>query len=638
MCGIAGWIGVMEDPGGLSRRLAQALRHRGPDAHGEKLFAQAGLVHTRLSILDLSPAGAQPMCNEDESVWVAFNGEIYNHHELRDWLQGKGHRFRGRSDTEILPHLYEEEGADFVHRLRGMFAFAMYDARRGALVLARDRFGIKPLFYTLESGRLAFASEINALREVPGVDWGIDRQAVYDYAALLCVPAPLTLYRGVAALEPGQVLEARMNGRDVSRGVKRYHQFRIVEDGQVGSSEAAGRGEELIERAVKSQLESDVPLGCLLSGGIDSSLVSAAAQKAISSRLHTYNVKFSDIEYDETWAAQAVARHIGSEHQTLNMPASGGSWNDIVSLLWQCGQPFADTSLFAVHAVCREMRKQVTVALSGDGGDEAFGGYDSDWKIQSIARWQVAPGPVMRFGARVLDIPAALGLIPRRYSRQLRMFSDRDDVETVTSLLTWLTNQEHFDLCRDKDLLPVRRHYEPQWQNSLRKGHSRAERLFALVTEANVRLILPSDFLFKVDTASMKVALEVRVPMLDEDLFDFGLSLPPSYKVRGRTCKLLPREIARRQLPAEVAQKKKMGFGVPVDRWVTEDFRRRLGEALTGPACDLPEYFDPAVYAPWVRSFVEQKPDPALSRMDVYQRVIMLLALQLFLRPSLAGE
>ena len=635
MCGIAGWIGVVVDPGGLAQRLAQALRHRGPDAHGDKLFGQAGLVHTRLSILDLSPAGAQPMCNEDGTVWVAFNGEIYNHHEIRQWLESKGHRFRGHSDTEILPHLYEEEGADFVHRLRGMFAFAVYDARKGTLVLARDRFGIKPLFYTLEPGRLAFASEINALRQVPGVDFGIDRQAVYDYASLLCIPAPLTLYRGVAALEPGQVLEARIQGQELSRNVKRYHQFRIAQDGGVGRSDALERGEELIAQAVKSQLESDVPLGCLLSGGIDSSLISAAAQKAISSRLHTYNVKFSDPQYDETWAAQAVARHIGSDHQTLTMPASGGSWDEVVSLLRQCGQPFADTSLFAVHAVCQEMRKQVTVALSGDGGDEAFGGYYSHWKILSVARWQRAPSPVMRLGAGILDIPAALGLIPRRYPEQLRMFSDQDEVETAMSLMTWLSDREHSGLCRDQGMLPIRRHFERKWENSQRAGGSHAQRLFALVTEANVRLILPSDFLFKVDTASMKVALEVRVPMLDEDLFDFGLSLPPSYKVSGRNCKLLLREIARRQLPAAVSRKKKMGFGIPVDRWVTQDFRPRLREVLLGPGCDLPEYFDPAVYTPWVRSFVEQTPHPTLSRGNVYQRVIMLLSLQLFLRASL---
>jgi asparagine synthase (glutamine-hydrolysing) len=635
MCGIAGWIGRIEYAPGVAQRLAEALRHRGPDAFGVRLFDQAALVHTRLSILDLSPAGAQPMGNEDGTVWVAFNGEIYNHHEIRQWLETKGHRFRGHSDTEILPHLYEEEGADFVHRLRGMFAFAVYDARKGTLLLARDRFGIKPLFYTLEPGRLAFASEINALRQVPDVDFGIDRQAVYDYASMLCIPAPLTLYRGVAALEPGQVLEARMNGPEVSRGVKRYHQFRIVEDDGVQPSAEVERGEELIAQAVKSQLESDVPLGCLLSGGIDSSLVSAAAQKAISSRLHTYNVKFPDPEYDETWAAQAVARHIGSEHQTLDMPASGGGWEEITSLLRQCGQPFADTSLFAVHAVCREMRKQVTVALSGDGGDEAFGGYNAHWNSLRVARWQLAPSPLLRLGAGVLDIPAALGWIPRRYPERLRMFCDRDDVATAMSLLSWLSDQEHSDLCRDQNMLPVRRHFEPKWENIQPKGHSRAKRLFSLVTEANVRLILPSDFLAKVDTASMKVALEVRVPMLDEDLFDFGLSLPLSYKVKGRNCKLLLRQIAQRQLPAEVSRKKKMGFGIPVDRWVTEDFRHRLREAVLGPGSDLPEYFDPAVYSPWVRSFLEQTPHPTLSRGNVYQRVIMLLALQLFLRPSL---
>ena len=639
MCGIAGWIGFVEDPGGLSRRLAQALRHRGPDAHGVRLFGQAGLVHTRLSILDLSPAGAQPMCNEDESIWVAFNGEIYNHHPLRAELESKGHKFRGRSDTEILPHLYEEEGADFIHRLRGMFALAIYDTKNHRLVLARDRFGIKPLFYTLESHRLAAASEINALREVEGVDFRVNRQAVYDYAALLYVPAPLTLYGGVAALEPGQVLVAQWRqGGEVTRTVRRYHQFQIVEEPQERMEAAADRGEELIVQAVRSQLESDVPLGCLLSGGIDSSLVSAAAQRAIPGRLHTYNVQFPGKEYDETWAAQAVAGHIGSEHRTLNMPPSGGGWEEITSLLRQCGQPFADTSLFAVHAVCREMRKQVTVALSGDGGDEAFGGYYFHWKVKGIARWQAAGPAVIHSAAGLARILSKLRVVRGDFLSYLPAFAGADDAATVQGLMVGLDDLELALLCRDRDLLPIRRHFERQWEHRLPAGADRSQRLFALATEANTRLVLPNDFLFKVDTASMKVALEVRVPMLDEDLFDFGLSLPPSCKVRGRNCKLLLREIARRQLPEDVSRKKKMGFAIPVDRWVTEGFRGRLREALLGPACGLPEYFDPAVYTPWVRCFVEQTPHPTVARGNIYARVIMLLALHLFLGASPAGK
>jgi asparagine synthase (glutamine-hydrolysing) len=345
-------------------------------------------------------------------------------------------------------------------------------------------------------------------------------------------------------------------------------------------------------------------------------------------------VQFSDKQYDETWAAQAVARHIGSEHKTLSMPASGGEWGEITSLLRQCGQPFSDTSLFAVHAVCREMRKEVTVALSGDGGDEAFGGYYFHWKLKSIARWQAAGPAAIHSAAWLARTLSKMRLLRRGALSYLPGFAGGDDVAAVQGLLVWVDDLELRLLCRDRGLLPVRRHFERQWEHRLPASADRPQRLFALATEANTRLILPNDFLFKVDTASMKVALEVRVPMLDEDLFDFGLSLPPSYKVRGRTCKLVLREIARRQLPAEVSRKKKMGFAIPVDRWVTEDFRRRLREALLGPACDLPEYFDPAVYTPWVRSFVEQQPHPTLSRMNVYQRVIMLLALQVFLRPS----
>lgn len=638
MCGIAGWIGVIEDSSGLSQRFAQALRHRGPDAHGDKLFGQAGLVHTRLSILDLSPAGAQPMCNEDGSIWVVFNGEIYNHHALRDELESKGHKFRGRSDTEILPHLYEQEGTDFARRLRGMFAIAIYDTKNQKLVLVRDRFGIKPLFYTLEPHRLVFASEINALREVKDLDFRINRQAVHDYASLSFIPAPMTLYRDVAALEPGQILVGEVRSGQVVQDVRNYHKFSIVQEQGTGFEQAVEQAESLVAQGVKSQLESDVPLGCLLSGGIDSSLVSAAAQKAISGKLHTYNVQFPDKQYDETWAAQAVARHIGSEHKTLSMPAGGGEWGEITSLLRQCGQPFSDTSIFAVHAVCREMRKQVTVTLSGDGGDEAFGGYYFHWKLKNIVRWQAAGSAAIHSAAWLARTLSRTGILRVGALAYLPGFAGADDTATVQGLMVGLDDFELRLLCRDRDLLPVRRHFERQWEHRLPAGANRVQRLFALATEASTRLILPNDYLFKVDTASMKVALEVRVPMLDEDLFDLGLSLPPSYKVRGRTCKLLLREVARRQLPEEVSRKKKMGFSIPMDRWVTEDFRQRLREALLGPSCDLPEYFDPTVYTPWIRSFVEQQPHPTLSRSNVYQRVIMLLALQLFLRPSLVGQ
>src|SRR3989475_5629397 len=263
MCGIAGWLGASADGKDSAVRMVRALRHRGPDANGIKSWPQATLVHTRLSIIDLTPAGAQPMANEDGTVWTVFNGEIYNHRELRRNLEKQGHVFRGHSDTEVLPHLYEEEGLDFVKKLRGMFALAIYDTRRHVLMLARDRFGIKPLFYAPSKGRLAFASEIRTLLELPAIDTRPDRQAIYDFAALFYIPAPATFYAGIQTLQPGEMLEARLSHDKISWEARTYHRWSTNPNPALTLAQAADQAETLLTAAVGRQMESDVPLGTL---------------------------------------------------------------------------------------------------------------------------------------------------------------------------------------------------------------------------------------------------------------------------------------------------------------------------------------------------------------------------------------
>lgn len=636
MCGIAGWLGPLPDGERHAQRMAHLLRHRGPDDHATRTFTGAGLVHTRLSIIDLNETGRQPMSNEDASVWVVFNGELYNHRELRRDLERRGHRFRGHSDTEILPHLYEDEGRGFLNRLRGMFALAIYDARARTLLLARDWFGIKPLFYAARDNRVVFASEINALLGVPDIDLRPDRQAVFDFAALLYIPAPQTFYAGIRALQPGEWLEARLERDDsVSTTTGFYHRWNVDIQSSGNEGQVVARGEELLRQAVSRQLESDVPLGSLLSGGIDSSLVSAAAQVASQGRLKTFNVRFAEDQYDETWAAAAVARHIGSDHQTLDIGSTPGTWEHITDLLLHAGQPFADTSLFAVDAVCGLMRQKVTVALSGDGGDEAFGGYDMYWQVDRILRYQQLP----RVAGNALDavLPAfvRLGLVSGRTVKRVREMKDADDTGVVESLLCWLRSEEHTALCRDRDMLPIRRWFVPQWDRRRLGSAPRRERLSALLTEVCTRLMLPNDFLFKVDTASMRRSLEVRVPMLDEDLFSFGLSLPHSDKVRGRDCKRTLRAIARRWLPEAVARKPKWGFGIPVDTWVDRQFKERFRETLLQASTPLDEFFRPEVYRPIVQAFCDDQSLPSVSRQGLYQRAIMLLSLHLHLTQAL---
>lgn len=635
MCGIAGWLGATDGDEAMAQRMAQALRHRGPDAQGIKSWPNASLVHTRLSIIDLSPAGAQPMANEDGTVWTIFNGEIYNHRELRRKLEDQGHIFRGHSDTEVLPHLYEEEGLEFVARLRGMFTLAIYDQKTRTLILARDRFGIKPLFYAPSNDRIAFASEINPLLNLPGIDDSPDKQAIYDFAALFYIPAPETLYKGIRALEPGELLEARIESERIIWRTQNFHRWAINPDRSLTLDEAADRSDALLSEAVSSQMESDVPLGAFLSGGIDSSLVSAAAQTALDGGIRTFNVRFPDKDYDETWAALAVAKHIGSRHETLDMDDVEGSWDHITQLLLHAGQPFADTSLFAANAVCRRMRQHVTVALSGDGGDEGFGGYDLYSRLDPIAQLQRLPVPFRRavwHGAASAMWPLArVGIVPVHHPQRARDMAGADQTSVIQNLFCPLHEGEQRNLCLDMDVLPVRRLFEPQWEDRLPKTASRLERLSAHAAEINVRLELPNDFLFKVDMASMRESLEVRVPMLDEDLFAFGLSLPHNLKVKGRTGKVVLRELARRRLPQDVVKKPKHGFGIPFDKWVGADFKRLLKDTVLDPGSKLPEYLSPQAYRPLIEAFCEGRSFPGIPRSGLYRRAVMLLSLNLSL-------
>jgi asparagine synthase (glutamine-hydrolysing) len=632
MCGLAGWLGFPDGvvPGDA---ILESLAHRGPDANGITTWPEAGLLHTRLKIIDLSPTGAQPMTNEDSSVYAIFNGEIYNHRSLRRELEAKGHVFRGTSDTEVLPHLYEEHGPELFSRLHGMFALALYDVDQRLLFLGRDRFGIKPLFYSRTRRFLAFASELNALRLMPGLDLTPDRQAIADYAVIFYVPAPRTIFRGIDALEPGTLLEARL-GRDEEVEVKKrsFHRWSIAPRTDLTLEEAVDEADTLLEDAVARQLESDVPLGALLSGGIDSSLVSMAAQRRGNQTIRTFNVRFAEADYDETPAAKAVADQIGSQHETLAMPTGGGSWERVTSLLAHAGQPFADSSIFAVDAVAEAMRVYVTVALSGDGGDEGFGGYDFYKRLGQMERVRRIPGSVGKSASRLAGLAAQAGFIRSTLPSRIREVSGADQTAVVQALFSWIRGEERERLIVDApDLEPPRRLFEARWDGGLRNG---VDRLVAHTVEVNMRLVLPNDFLFKVDTASMRHSLEVRVPMLDEDLIAFALSLPPALRANRGAGKIVLREVAKRRLLSSVASRPKRGFAVPVDTWVDSDFKDNVRCTLLDSGSRLPEYLNPRVYEAWVHDFCLEPGSSDLGRDNLYQRIVMLLGLDLALRTT----
>jgi len=632
MCGIAGWVGLVPNGAKVAPQMLNCLRHRGPDAEGIKIWDDAALLHARLSIIDLEPTGAQPMPNEDGTVWTIFNGEIYNHHELRDELIQRGHSFRGRADTEILAHLYEEEGSNFIHKLRGMFTLAIYDSRRKIMVVARDRFGIKPLFYSLTPERFGFASEIRALRALPGIDATPNMQAVSDFAALFYIPAPQTFFKGISALMPGEVLELQFQGDQVACKRRMYHTWEIAPNYDLSMDEAVEQAEALCDIAVRRQLESDVPLGAMLSGGIDSSLVCASANAALDGTLNTFNVRFAESDYDETWAAVAVAEHIGSNHHTLNVDNAQGSWDYVTDMLNHAGQPFADTSMFAVDSVSKLMRQHVTVALSGDGGDEGYGGYKAYGRVSSLSQFQRMPtwmwqntGKIASMG---LSVAAQIGVAPQHLSARMRDIAvSNDSTYLVQKMFCVLPEEEHRLLCRDIDVDPIRRLFEPQWTN--RAYASPAEQLSAQIAETNLRVEMPNAFLFKTDIASMHRSLEIRVPMLDEDMFQFGLSLRHHLKVNHGQTKAVLRRVAARKLPAKVAQKPKHGFAIPVDTWVNADFKTQLRETLLGTNSNLPRFFSPESYKPIIEAFVEGRPYPGVARSLLYRRAIMLLSVHL---------
>jgi len=572
------------------------------------------------------------MANEDRTVWTVFNGEIYNHHELRRTLECQGHRFRGTSDTEVLPHLYEEHGVGMFRLLRGMFAVAILDTGSNTLVLARDRFGIKPLYVAVQSAFVAFSSEIPALRRFPGIDLTPNGQAIADYAALHYVPAPQTIFAGVEALEPGCAIEARTVRSSVEIVRHRFHRWAPETDLELGLDEACETADSLIATGVARQLESDVPLGAMLSGGIDSSLVTAAAQRGSDGSLLTFNVRPSDLTRDETAYATEVADHLHTRHATVDIGQRAADWGSITSTLGMLGQPLADPALFAVRAVSRAMRQHVTVALSGDGGDEFFGGYRIFWKIGVLARLRRLPSPALAAAGHALRPAAAAHAIGSTVPRQVIALAGADDTAVLQRLSATLDEDAHRALLVDPDAVdPLRRLFERQWQPT-GLGTSPLERLSSHTVEVQVRLLLASKFLIKSDMASMGESLELRVPLLDEELAQFGLSLPHRLRVNGHSGKLVLREVARRYVSDEIATRPKHGFAAPIDRWVDGEFRTAARETLLGDATPIASHFQRAVYEPWVVAFAEQKALPGISRETLDTRVLMLTALDACLR------
>jgi asparagine synthase (glutamine-hydrolysing) len=636
MCGIAGrFHPVALSPDVSWQAESDALlAHRGPDAAGRYADDMCELVHRRLALIDLSPTGQQPLPNEDQTVRVIFNGEIYNHRDLRRELVSLGHRFRGTSDTEVLVHLYEEHGDEMVERLRGMFAFAVYDRHRRRILLARDRFGIKPLYYAVLRDQLVFASEIKAILALAGFRPSINRQACYDYLGLGYVPEPQTGFAEIQALPMGHVLTADAEGLRAHE----YYRLQARPNHKPSFAAAVDTLDEALAAAVSAQAVADVPVAALLSGGIDSSLVVAALCRATDAPPTTFNVSFPDQEYDETPFARAVSDHYRTRHHTLALDDFAVTPELTQKLLLHFDQPFADSSLIPTYFVAQAIRAQGIIgALSGDGGDEAFGGYACFWRANRFAQLMRLPTPVQQAAARAGN---ALAPHTRDFGRQLakaaRLAHDgrRDPAILLAGLSNYLSEEQKLELVRPgvaADLRAVYRHFN----GHRAPGDAGLEELSRRLTETHFTVNLASDMLRKVDMMSMLAGVEVRVPLLDERVVELGLALPHRFKTDGRSGKLVPRALARRWLPEQVATHRKQGFRIPLDRLATPRFHAMLADLLLDSQARVRELLDPQVVGHWVGRFKQARDHSragVTSREGLYQRILIVLALELWLR------
>ena len=587
MCGIAGIAGKQD--GQLLRVMTNLLAHRGPDAEGTHLERDVSLGHRRLSIIDLS-AGRQPMSCAEGRYWVVFNGEIYNYRDLREHLAGLGHAFSTNSDTEVLLAAYAQWGEACVDRLGGMFAFALWDLQKRSLFLARDALGIKPLYYAQAGDVLYFASEIKALRPCPEIDLSLDVEALDDYLTFLYTMPPRTFYRGIRQLPPGHCAlwkEGRLT-------VRRY--WRLAEESaKHGETLSPDELSDLVDQVVKSHLISDVPVGAFLSGGLDSSTIvrSMADQSTVP---ETFTVGFGEEgkHYDETPEARALAARIGTHHHELQAAIAPETALDTV--LDGCDEPFANPTALLTHAICGLVRRHVTVVLSGDGGDECFGGYPRYRGVRLNRAWQRLPH-FARFVADRLARTLPEAHDGRHFFRRLREFSEAGLVSQDEVYPLWLstfTPREKLALYSSdmRTLVQGRDAWEPlrAWGSECADTDPAARAMYV-----DLHAFLPNNVLQYGDRMSMAHGLEVRVPFADRRLVERMAAVPASEKVSGDVYKKILRQAMCKRLPEATLSRAKAGFNPPMGHWITHTLRETAQELLSQASVRNRGWFDPVV-------------------------------------------
>lgn len=594
MCGIAGTF--LFDRRAIVDRSAletatHVIAHRGPDDEGVWIGSGVGLGSRRLAVIDLSERGHQPMTNEDGSIWIAFNGEIYNFQEIRQQLVGKGHTFRSNTDTETILHLYEQEGIDAVRHLRGMFALALWDSRRDAFFLVRDRLGKKPLFYYQDAERLVFGSEIKCILQL-GVRGEPDTEAIHHYLTFGYVPGPWAAFQHIRKLPPGHYLQ--ITAGQVS--LQRYWQPQFGPQRTDSEESLLEEFSTLLEESTRLRMIADVPLGVLLSGGLDSSAVVAMMRRVTSGPIRTFSIGFEQPEYDELTYARQVAQRFETQHHELVVRPDAVSM--VPRLVWHYNEPFADSSAVPSFAVCELARQSVTVALNGDGGDETWLGYDRYVAAATLQYQQWLPLVSRRLLAR------AAGHLPLGHAKstlhRLKRFGTGLAETPLAQYAGWMSL---FDEAAKREL----------YADDLGRGRSMS--IFeSVVTRSDARTFpeavahgdletyLPDDLLVKMDIASMAHSLEVRSPLLDHKVVELALSVPLRMKLRRSTQKFLLRRLMQGVLPPAVLNRRKMGFGVPIDRWFRHELREMAYDLLLDSRATSRGYFRPEV----VRRYLDE--------------------------------
>ncbi|MFA9439045.1 XrtA/PEP-CTERM system amidotransferase [Uliginosibacterium sp. sgz301328] len=626
MCGIAGMfdtVGTREAPRGLVERMSNVLSHRGPDSAGFHFEPGVALAHRRLSIIDVE-GGFQPLFNEDESVVVVFNGEIYNFQQLVPELEALGHVFRTHSDTEVIVHAWEAWGEGCVARFRGMFAFALWDRNRRTFFLARDRLGVKPLFYAvLPDGMLLFGSELKALMQHPGLSRNIDPQCVEEYFALGYVPEPRTIFTSAAKLPPAHTLTLRAGERVPAP--REYWDVRFAPDIAIDEAEAARGIIERLTESVRLRMIADVPLGAFLSGGVDSSAVVATMAGLSASPVVTCSISFDDPSFNESQFAGMVAERYRTAHHVEQVASDDFDLLDTLAELYD--EPYADSSAIPTWRVCQLARRHVTVALSGDGADESLGGYRRHRLHLMEERMRRAlPLGVRRpvFGMLGRWYPKA-DWAPRVFRAKTSFQAlTRSAVQAYFHTVSVMRDEQRQQLYSDafRSRLAGYNGIEVFDRHALRAGTDDA---LALIQYLDLKTYLVGDINTKVDRASMAHSLEVREPLMDHELVEWLARVPSDLKIRGNEGKYVFKRALEPMLPHEVLYRPKMGFAVPLARWFRGPLRERVRHALLGPVLADTGLFDAATLHEWVDAHQS-------GRRDYSASIWSLLMFESFLR------